>query len=210
MPFQPFRVAPYGFGFTAASLRPELLFIMAERFLRNGSWRETKEEVLRDNALQCRSSSSALRLEQELRPRLQKLTHDQIELLTTSGADTRTGLAWLAAARHNAFLYDFAAEALRTKIELRDYVLRESDYRRFIEEKSPSHPELANLSATTTGKIRRVLFAMLREVGILRRGDEIGSLQRPSIPHDLEVSIRAVDPSWLAAFLVPDAEIHAH
>ncbi len=200
----------YGFGFTAASLRPELLFIIAEKFLETGSWEKTKEVVLAGNELQCRTATSAQRMERELRPRLQNLSHHQLELLVGSGADTRISLAWLAAVKHSSFLFDFAADAIRPKIERHDFVLRESDYRRFIEEKTPSHPELVKLSDLTSGKVRRVLFAMLREAGILAKGEEIGSLQRPTIPHEVELSIRAENPAWLAAYLVPEYEIQTH
>jgi len=149
-------------------------------------------------------------MEREIRPRLQTLSHRQLELLVESGADTRISLAWLAAVKHSSFLFDFAADALRPKIEQHDYVLRESDYRRFIEEKVPSQPELVKLSESTSGKVRRVLFAMLREAGILSKGDEIGALQRPVIPHEVELSIRAVNPAWLAAYLVPESETQNH
>ena len=145
-------------------------------------------------------------MEREIRPRLQTLSHYQLELLVHSGSDTRISLAWLAAVKHSSFLFDFAAEVLRSKIERHDYVLRESDYRRFIEEKTPSHPELLKLSESTSGKIRRVLLAMLREAGILVKGGELGSVYRPVIPHEVENSIRAVNPSSLAAYLVPDSE----
>jgi hypothetical protein len=69
---------------------------------------------------------------------------------------------------------------------------------------------LSKLTESTSGKVRRVLFAMLREAGILTNGDEIGSLQRPVIPHEVERSIREEDPAWLAAFLVPENEIQTH
>lgn len=197
----------YVFGFTAASLRPELLRIVAERFLESGSWDETKHRILSANELQCRSSTSAQRLERELRPRLQTLSQRQLELMVASGADTRISLAWLAAVKHSAFLCDFASESLRSKLEQHDFVLRESDYRRFVAGKTPSHPELVKLSATTSGKIRRVLFAMLREVGILSKGDEIGAIHRPVVPREVELSIRDENPAWLAAFLVPEDEI---
>jgi hypothetical protein len=197
----------YGFSFTAASLRPELLLIIAERFLQTGSWEQTKASVLARNELQCRTAASAQRMERELRPRLQSLSRHQLELLVHSGADTRISLAWLAAVKHSPFLFDFAADALRSKVEQHDYVLRESDYRRFIDEKTPSHPELLNLSDSTSGKVRRVLFAMLRELGVLSNGQEIGSLQRPALPHEVETSIRAENAGWLAAYLVPENEI---
>lgn len=200
----------YGFGFTAASLRPELLLIVAERFLQTGSWDETKKRVLTENELQCRTATSAQRMEREIRPRLQNLSHQQLELLVKSGADTRISLSWLAAVKNSSFLFDFAADVIRSKVERQDFVLRESDYRRFIEEKTPSHPELVKLSESTSGKVRRVLLAMLREAGILTKGEGMGSLQRPVIPHEVEVSIRAEDPSWLAAYLLPESEIRTH
>ena len=200
----------YRFGFTAASLRPELLLIIAERFLQTRSWDETKERVLATNELQCRSATSAQRMERELRPRLQTLSHHQLELLVESGTDTRISLAWLAAVQHSSFLFDFAADAIRPKIERHDYVLRESDYCRFIEEKKASHAELSKLSDSTSGKVRRVLFAMLREVGILAKGEGIGSLQRPVIPHEVELSLRTENPGFLAAYLLPDSEIQTH
>jgi len=76
-------ISPYKFGFTAASLRPELLLIVAERFLQSGSWDQTKASVLAKNELQCRTAASAQRMERELRPRLQSLSRHQLELLVT-------------------------------------------------------------------------------------------------------------------------------
>lgn len=198
---------PYGFGFTAASLRPELLLIIAERFVEVGSWERTKESIQASNALQCRTAASARRMEYELRPRLQTLTRPQLDLFIRSGADTRTSLAWLAAAKHSPFLFDFAADALRSKLDQHDLELRESDYRRFIEERSPSHPELARLSEATREKVRSHLFTMLRQAGILVKNAGIGLIQRPVIPHEVETSIRAENPAWLAAYLVPENEI---
>jgi hypothetical protein len=208
MPRSRLGTEPYSFGFTAASLRPELLLIMVEAFFRAGSWEATKAEVLEKNALQCRSASSSQRMERELRPRLQTLSPPQLKLFVSSGGDTRTCLAWLAAVRHSGFLFEFASEMLRPKHEDHDAELRESDYRRFIEAKVASHPELNRLSPLTSGKVRRVLFAMLREVGILKPGGAIGSLHRPVVPREVLDTLRGGGASDLAAFLVPDEEIN--
>jgi hypothetical protein len=208
MPRSRLGTEPYSFGFTAASLRPELLLIMVEAFFKAGSWEATKAMVLEQNALQCRSASSCQRMERELRPRLQTLSQRQLELFVSSGGDTRICLAWLAAVRHSGFLFEFASELLRPKHEDHDAVLRESDYRRFIESKVASHPELSQLSPMTSGKVRRVLFAMLREVGILKPGEAIGSLHRPVVPQEVLDTLRGDDAPDLAAFLVPDEEIN--
>ena len=180
---------------------------VAEIYLRLGSWELAKEEVLRTNALQCRSSESSHRLEREIRPRLQKLTPDQIYAIAHTTSQSRIHLSWLAAVKHSAFLFDFAAEVLRGKLEQQDYPLRESDYRRFIEEKRVTHPELSRLTESSLGKVRRVLLAMLREMEILNDGEGLGLIRRPVLPTEIEGLIRAEDPGLLAAFLVTSLEI---
>jgi hypothetical protein len=197
----------YSFGFTAASLRPELAGVMAELYSEHGSWDKTRDVVLETNALQCRSSASGIRLERELRQRLETLTPEELALLHTGTLETRVALSWLAAVKRHTFLHDFASELLRSKLDLHDAVLRASDYESFVEEKAVRHPEVEALSDTTSGKIRRVLLRMLREVGILVKGPEFGSLSRPVVPPEVEDAIRADDARWLSAFLVPEAQI---
>jgi hypothetical protein len=197
----------YSFSFTAASLRPELAGTVVEYFSRLGSWEETKQAVLAANALQARSSASSIRMEREIRQRLQTLTAEQLSLVHKSTTDVRTCLAWLAAVKHSAFLYEFPAEVMRAKWELHDTVLRASDYERFINEKAPHHPELVRLTESSTTKIRRVLLLMLREIGLLTSGPDLGAIHRPVIPPVVEKVIRRDDPKWLAAFLLSDAEI---
>lgn len=201
--------ASYSFGFIAASLRPELVGIIAEKFAELGSWEKTKGAILETNALQCRSSASSNRLERELRPRLQTLTPGQLDLLNRTTSEGRVALAWLAAVKRHAFLFDFVAEVLRGKLDLHDPVLRGSDYERFIEEKSATHPELSKLTESTLKKIRRTLLTMLREIGILHKGEDLGEFRRPAIPPEVEDSIREDRPDWLAAFLVPDDQIRS-
>lgn len=180
---------------------------MVEYFFRLGSWEETKQAVLAANALQARSSASSIRMEREIRQRLQTLTAEQLSLIQKSTTDIRTCLAWLAAVKHSAFLYEFPAEVMRAKWEHHDTVLRASDYERFINEKAPHHPELVRLTESSTTKIRRVLLLMLREIGLLASGTDLGTIQRLVIPPVVEKAIRRDDPKWLAAFLLSDAEI---
>lgn len=198
----------YTLTFTAASLRPELARIVAEIYLdTNGDWEVTKKRVISENALQSRTPSSAVRMEREFRQRLQTLTQRQIEILTTAPADGRMAIAWLAILKHSAFVYDFAAEALRAKLENHDAVLRHSDYENFFLTKSVAHPELAALQAATQTKIQRVLKTMLREVGIMGHSPKDNTLYRPLLPLEVLSAILADNRMWLAGFLVPDNEI---
>lgn len=198
---------PYSLSFTAASLRPELARIMAEIYLDFGEWEQTKKRVIIENALQSRTSSSAVRMEREFRQRLQTLTQRQIEILAAATLDIRTAIAWLSVLKHSAFVFDFAAEVLRAKLENLDAVFRPSDYENFFHAKSVSHPELASLKPATLTKIQRVLKTMLREVGILGQSPKDNSLRRPSLPTEVLEAILADNRTWLAGFLLPDNEI---
>jgi hypothetical protein len=200
---------PYNFTFTAASLRPELLSTVAGHFLRLGSWLETKEMVLSTNALQSRSRASAVRMEREIRQRLQELTRDQLKLVHDSTKDVRTCLCWLAAVKRSAFLFDFASEVLTTKWEQHDSILRASDYERFIEEKTADHRELLELTSSSSRKVRNVLLLMLREIGFVTSGTDLGTIQRIVLPPVVQQVVCSDNPKWLAAFLFPEAEINS-
>jgi hypothetical protein len=198
---------PYTLTFTAASLRPELARIVAEIYLACGDWEITKKRVIAENALQSRSPASAVRMEREFRQRLQTLTPRQIEILATAPADDRMAIAWLAILKHSAFVYDFTAEVLRSKLDHHDAILRHSDYENFYLVKNVLHPELAALQPATQVKIQQVLKTMLREVGIMGQSPKDSSLQRPVLSHEVLNAILADNRVWLAGFLVSDNEI---
>jgi hypothetical protein len=200
----------YNFSFTAAALRPELARIVADHYLSTGDWEAAKKRVLSSNALQCRSSASAVRLERELRHRLQTLTREEITILARATEDERTSMAWLAAIKQSAMLFDFTAEVLREKLATQDPVLRPSDYETFINQKSVAQPELVRLTASSKNKIRQVLRRMLLQAGILREEPGMGTIQRPVLSPELVRIVSEDNPRWLAGFMVPDTEISSH
>jgi hypothetical protein len=197
----------YSFSFMGASLRPELARIIAEIYLESSDWRATKERVLSTNALQVRAASSARRLEGELRKRLATLTHQQIVLLAQATSEDRSAIAWLSALKHAQFVFDFASELLREKLELKDQFLRQSDYESFVETKSITHPELGRLANTSKYKIKQILLRMLAEADLLRKGDGLGTIHRPVLSPSVVRVIKSDSPHWFAGFLVPDSEI---
>lgn len=197
----------YNLSFTAASLRPELARIVAECYLSAGDWDSAKERILRTNALQCRSSSSAIRIERELRQRIQRLTADEMALLVGANADDRAAMAWLATLKHTQFAFDFAAEVLREKFTIHDPVLRLSDYETFVEGKSLIHRSLGQLKPSSKSKIRQVLMLMLLEAGLLGKGTGLGTIQRPVLSRAVLLAINGDSRRWLAGFLLSDAEI---
>ena len=199
----------YNLSFTAASLRPELARIVAECFLTVGDWARVKERILATNALQCRSTSSAVRMESELRQRVQTLTRDQLMLLAHATAEDRNAIAWLAVCKRIPFVFEFVAEVLRDKLAAHDTVLRPSDYESYVEHKSLDHSELARLTPSSKYKIRQVLLKMLTEAGLLMSVRN-GSIQRPALSPAVVRAVTADNRRWLAGFLVPDSEIAGH
>lgn len=198
---------PVSLSFTAASLRPELIRVIAEAYLQTGSWEAAKVQVLASNALQARSPSSARRMERELRRRLMRLTPAETQLAAHGIVEERTAVAWLAALKASTYIHAFASEVLRGKLSSLDPVLRASDYEAFFENQSAIHPEILSLTASSRIKVRNVLLTMLREAGIgLRAGREL-RIQRPIVPPSVRAAILADSPHWLAGFLVSDAEI---
>jgi hypothetical protein len=197
----------YNLSFTAASLRPDLARVIAENVVRLGNWEQAKRETLATNALQARTPSSGIRIERELRQRLQTLTQDQLTLLASGSADERVAMTWLAMLKYNAFVFEFASELLRDKLAAHDTTLRPSDYEAFISAKASEHPELQELKETSRIKVRNVLLRMLTEVGILTEGDSLGAIQRTSPSPAVLRVIRDDDPTWLAGFLFSDAEL---
>lgn len=200
----PVTSTTYNLSFTAASLRPELARIVSECYLAEGNWAKAKDRLLAFNALQCRSGASAIRLERELRQRLQTLTHEQINLLAEGTAEDRAAMAWLAACKHIPFAFEFAAEILNEKLASYDPILRNSDYEAYVESKVPLHPEITRLTATSKNKVRQVLLRMLVEAGIFETGNALGTIQRPVVSPAVVRVVASDNPHWLAAFLIPE------
>lgn len=197
----------YNFSFMAVALRPDLARIVAELYLDHRNWDAVKHHVLTTNALQCRTNSSTMRMERELRLRLATLTDKQLEVLATSAAEERAAISWLAAIKHIRFAYDFAAELLRDKLAAREPILRYSDYETFLETKALFHPELTRLRPSSKNKLRQILLQMLTEAGFLDANGDGMTIQRPVLSNAVLDTIRADNPRWLAGFLVPDEEI---
>ncbi len=199
--------ATYNLGFTAASLRPELARIVAEHYLAARDWEETKERILASNALQCRSAASAIRLERELRQRLQTLNREQITLLSQGTAEDRAAIAWLAACKHIPFVFEFASEVLREKLASHDPILRNSDYESYVEGKALHHPELRGLAASSKHKVRQVLLRMLVEANLLEAGTDLGLINRPVLSSTVLQAVNSESNQWSGAFLIADTEI---
>lgn len=181
--------------------------IIAAKYAETESWTETRAWVLSTNALQCRSQASLLRLERELRQRLQLLTSNQLSFLFESHLSEAVFPIWLSACKQSPFLFDFASQVLRQKIEIFDLTLRPSDLEKFIEGQSTREKRLQSVSSATMGKIKNILLSMLREAGILQEGPELGTIAQPALNPDFVRIIVDDHPKWLACLLVLEKDI---
>ena len=148
-------------------------------------------------------------MEQELRLRLTTLTPAQLALLVAVAGPDRAALSWLAAMKHSAFLFDFAADVLRDKLASLDRSLRYSDYETYVESRTTAHAEVARLSDSSRNKVRQILMNMLVEAGLVVSQGKIATVQRPPLSPAVRDAVVADDPIWLAGFLLTDAEIEA-
>lgn len=199
----------YRLSFTSVSLRPELARIAADAYLACGNWAGARRQVLAENAFQSRSKASLQRMEREIRTRLELLTRDQIVLLAEGTSEERAAIAWLGATKYAALVREFAADELRSKLADFDSVLRPSDYSNFIAARLPSHPELGELTESSSRKVRNVLLLMLTEAGMIHKEKGERRISRPMLTQRVIDSIVADDAQLLAGFLMSDEEIAA-
>lgn len=191
------------------SLRPALARIAADAYLACGTWAGARLKVLADNTFQSRTKTSLQRMEREIRTRLELLTKKQIALLAEGTSEERAAMAWLAAIKYAALVREFAADVLRSKLADFDSVLRPSDYSNFIAARLPSHPELAELTESSSKKVRNVLLLMLTEAGLIREESGERRITRPVQTQRVIHSIVADDAQLLVGFLWTDDEIAA-
>lgn len=148
-------------------------------------------------------------MEREIRQRLELLKQDHLVLLAGGTSEERAAMAWLAAIKYAALVWEFASDVLRSKLTTFDTVLRPSDYTNFIAARLPSHPELEAITESSRRKIRRFLLLMLMEAGLLKKGKGGHQIMRPVLTQGVIDRIVADNPRYLTGFLWTDEEIAA-
>jgi hypothetical protein len=164
---------PYLLSFTGANLSLSKSLSLARAFDEYGSWEVVEERLLPENILQMRTNSAAVRVHQEIVPRLQTLTEGQMELLIEGSYLEQKHMLWLAVCKRYRYIRDFAIEVIREKYLRMDYQVTDLDYTSFFNRKADWHEELEEITESTENKIRQVLFRMLKEAEILSEDNVI-------------------------------------
>jgi hypothetical protein len=176
----------YLLSFTGASLSLSESIVIAEVYLQLEDWEAVERKVKSENLVKARTNRSIQRVYQELAPRLQTLSDEQIRLLVESSVQEQKQILWYAVCKRYAFIREFATEVLHEKFLRFDYTLTDLDYDSFFNRKADWHPELDNLSETTRKKMKSRIFWMLREAEIISEdGNMIPTIFSPRVQQAL-------------------------
>ena len=163
----------YALSFTSGGLLTREALIAAPIYLRVRDWANVRALIEKDNLLQSRTRSSAVRLAREVVQRLAVLTDEELELLLDATPTERGHLMWAAACRRYALIGVFAEEVLRERFLLLAPTVEHDDFDSFLRGKALWHDELGELRESTRLKLRATLFRMLREAGLLAKDGRI-------------------------------------
>ncbi|MCD4671325.1 MAG: DUF1819 family protein [Anaerolineaceae bacterium] len=183
----------YKLSFTAVSLGLAESVIVAEVYLQLQDWGTTKEKVKSENLLQSRVQSSIQRVYQEIEPRLQTLSIEQLRFLVEeANIIEQKQILWYTLCKRYQFIRDFANEVLFQRFKLFHTQLDEFDYTVFYNNKADWHQELRDIKQSTQTKIRTVLFRMMREADFLSNDNRI----LPCTLSQAVINQLAVDAPW--------------
>lgn len=163
----------YRFSFTAVGLAPVAMQEVAALYQACGTWEAVYAKVVQENILKCRTISALRRIAAEIVLRLDKLEIEELVRFIENRLNERNVFAWLAVCRTYDLIGDFAVEALHEAYVTGQKTYEISDYEKFVNGKLALHPEFDELSKQTYGKVRQIVFKMMREAGFLDKKGNI-------------------------------------
>lgn len=163
----------YSVSFTTGSLFHRESVKLAALYLDLGDWNSVRDKVITENLLQTRTLNTLKRVYREVVSRLRTLTQGELEFLVEASHQEQAYLLWLAVCRRYRFIADFAVEVLRERYITLKSDLTHEDFDSFFNRNSEWHLELDEITPATRGKLRQVLFKMLREADLLTANNMI-------------------------------------
>ncbi len=163
----------YSTSFTTGGLFHRESVELATLYLKLGNWKSVQGNVVAENLLQFRTLNTLKRVCREVISRLKTLSQGELKFLVEGNHQEQAYLLWLAVCRRYRFIADFAVEVLRERYISLKADLTHDDFDSFFNRKSEWHLELDEIIPTTRGKVRQVLFRMLREADLLTANNMI-------------------------------------
>lgn len=165
----------YSMSFTTGSLFHRESVKLAALYLELGDWNSVRDKVIAENLLQTRTLNTLKRVCREVISRLRTLSPGELELLVQVSHQEQAYLLWIAVCHRYRFIAEFAVEVLRERYITLKTDLTHEDFDSFFNRKSEWHSELDALTPATRGKLRQVLFKILREVDFLTANNMINA-----------------------------------
>ena len=163
----------YSMSFTTGSLFHCESVDLVKLYLDLGNWNSVRDKVVAENLLQTRTLNTLKRVCREVISRLRTLSSGELEFLVEGNHQEQAYLLWLAVCHRYRFIADFAIEVLRERYISLKADLTYDDFDSFFNRKSEWHLELDEITPTTRGKLRQVLFKILREADLLAANNMI-------------------------------------
>ncbi|WP_312608295.1 DUF1819 family protein [Agrobacterium pusense] len=161
------------------------------------SWNGATDLARERNIFGFRKEASAVRTTREVVKRLRKLSTRELELLLDGERLEQAAIVWLAVCRTYGFIREFASELLFERYLSGRLLITHDDFDVFLDRKAEWYPELEKLTSSTSGKLRQVLFRMMREASIATPDNHI-------IPANLTPRLESLivmgDPTELRLF----------
>jgi len=168
--------AKSGISFTVGSLFAKEARLLIDLYLKNLDWTKAKKEAIEKNILQTTKRSSCQRIVTELYSRLKLLSDIEIDLLAQGTSHDQLHILWLAFCRKYQFVYNFASEVIRHKLQNYNYQIDDFDFNMFFETQELIYPELAKIPEKQKNKLRQVLFRALKEANLVDEKKNIKAL----------------------------------
>ena len=149
---------------------------LVSNFLETNNWDETKSFGIEKNVVNYPSPASVGRVVHEMCVRLKSLNRTELDFFANADLADRTMLCWLSVCRTYPLVGDFTERVIREAFWAYRECLETTDFEFFIEEEKASHKELDEISDVYVSTMTRVLFHMLREVGILSERNALQGL----------------------------------
>ncbi len=202
-------ISKYTFSFTGASALTAETRVVAEEFSKLKDWVLVNQVLASDNRLNKIKQATFKRQLQELKKRIDSLTHAQLNVLVQGSLDEAKAMILISLVKAYPLFMDFIVEVVRTKYFLFDRILTETDYLAFIQSKSLSHPELEEISEATAKKVKQRIYTLIEQVGLISQVKN-GAILKPYLSPDIIKIICSDNPSLLRVFLFTDAEIKSY
>lgn len=140
---------------------------IAQLLLQDASKEEWYKAIVIDNILQKRSPASAKRQVQLIKNRLNLMTSEHWLLVKNGNAEVATQALVASAVKHCRLLGDFMDNICRQHWLTFSNTLSNKDWQEFLDTCSLVDPAVGEWTATTTKKLRQVVFRILAEAGYI-------------------------------------------